>query len=227
MIDLCISGSLSKDIILFSINGETKYIDQFSKEIHFSLEEKKIYRIHFEQKTEQYISRFAENVLNILFLPVRGIFNIVTFNINQNWENDISAFKLSGYIEINLHKDTEILFDLKHGKFDKKTNSFIPPLISFYPNVSIEQAITSDATEVSKKHGNYLQNIASVSMLLFVLLIYLLFVGLGNKLYIACVITSMLVLVFGILVFVLVQRSFKKKKSLLMTLAHQLSHEHS
>lgn len=112
-------------------------------------------------------------MLNILFLPVRGIYNVITFNIDQNWEKEISVFKLCGYIDICIHEDTQVLFELKHGKFDKESNSFMLPMISFFGNVLIEQSITSDVAEISKGHCNHLLNIASVSLLLFTLLVTL------------------------------------------------------
>ena len=37
MIDLCISGILSKDTVVFSLDGESKTVDPFSKQVHFSL----------------------------------------------------------------------------------------------------------------------------------------------------------------------------------------------
>ena len=112
MIDLCISGNLDKDVVIFSLNGESKTVDQFSKQVHFSLEENKIYRLDFEQRSEQFMPGYVEIMLNILFLPIRGIFNVLTFNTDQTWEKDISAFKISGYIDINLNKNTNISFEL-------------------------------------------------------------------------------------------------------------------
>ena len=85
MIDLTISGTLDKDVVVFTLNGESKTVDQFSKQVHFSLEKRKTYRLYFEQKSEQYIPRCAEILLNIMFLPIRGIFNVLTFNTTQDW----------------------------------------------------------------------------------------------------------------------------------------------
>ena len=225
MIDLCITGTLEKDIVVFSVDGETKTIDQFSNHIHFSLEEKKIYRIQFEQKSEQFVPRYAEVMLNILFFPVRGIFNILTFNNVQNWEKDISAFKVSGYIDISLNKDTEISFDLRHGEFDKDTNKFQRPIISFDPSILIEQLCSPDAKEIIKKHQNHLLNIGSASVLLLALLFYLIFIGVRNEIYVACIFTLILLIAFGVLIAYLLFHSFKKKNSLLTALEQQSEHQ--
>ena len=221
MIDLCISGTLSKDTVLFSLDEETKIIDQFSKEIHFSLEENQKYRIYFEQKSELDIPRFVEIMLKVISLPIRGIFNVITFNSEPNWEEDISAFKLAGYIDICVNEDAKVSFELKHGNFDKKSTSFIAPKISFSPTIVTEQSITKDTAEISKAHSKHLWNIASVSVLLFALLIYLLYVGFSSDNYIVGIIVSVLLAVFAGVIFFLVLQSFKKKKSLLVTLANQ------
>ena len=181
MIDLCISGNLNKDLVVFSLNGESQTVDQFSKQVHFSIEEKKTYRLYFEQKSEQYIPHYAEILLNILFLPIRGIFNVLTSNTIQDWAKDISAFKLSGYIDINLCENTEISFMLTQGNIEKNTHKFRTPSISFSPNVSVKQQLTPDIKEITKKHCNHLLNICSASILLFALLFYLLAIGLKNE----------------------------------------------
>ena len=223
MIDLYISGTIEKDAVIFSLNGESKTINQFSKQIHFSVEEKKIYRIHFEQKNEQFIPRHIEIILNILFLPIRGIINILAFNTIPIWWNDISAFKISGYIDIDLNETTEISFELKQGHFDKSTNMFCPPVISFSPDILTEQSCTADITEIKKAHHNHLSNIASASILLFALLLYLLYIGAKNELDVACIITSILMILLCILTTWLIWHSFKKRGALLMVLNNQQS----
>lgn len=196
-------------------------MDQFSKQVHFSLEERKTYRLYFEQKSEQYIPRCAAFMLHILFLPIRGVLNVLTFNTNQNWEKDISAFKLSGYIDITLNENTEISFKLTQGYIEKTTNKFRDPTISFSPNVLVEQELTPDSKEITKKHCDHLLNIASASLLLFALLIYLFAVGFKNEKYYACIATSLFIIIFAILTVYLVLTSFKKRKALMEAFSSQ------
>lgn len=223
MINLSISGFLEKDMVIFSLNGESKSVDQFCKQIHFSLEEKKTYRLYFEQKSEQLIPRFAEFLLNILFLPIRGVFNVLAFYANQTWEKDISAFKISGYIDINLDHDTKISFELKQGRFEKQTNTFYKPTISFSHDVSMKKTYSKDIKEITKNHHNYVQNICSSSALLLALLLYLLFVGFKNELYDACIVTSTLIIFFSILTLSLIFHSYRKRTNLISTLTSQQS----
>ena len=221
MIDLCISGNLNKDGVVFSLDGETQTITQFSEEVHFSLEENQEYRIYFEQKQSEYISHFAEILLNIISLPIRGIFNVITFNSDQNWEKDISAFKLSGYIDVCISEDTKVSFELKRGNFARESNTFTTPMISFSPDVLTEQLFTADEEEISKEHSVFLWNIVSVSILLFAILIYLLCVGVNNDIYIAKIVVSILLVAFAGVLSFLVVHSFKKKRTLLEILGSQ------
>lgn len=225
MIDLCISGNLNKDLVVFSLNGESQTVDQFSKQVHFSIEERKTHRLYFEQRSEQYIPHYAEILLNILFFPIRGIFNVLTFNTTQDWAKDISAFKLSGYIDINLQENTEISFKLIHGNIEKNTHEFRSPSISFSPNVSVEQQLTPDIKEITKKHNNHLLNICSASILLFALLFYLLAVGLKNENYFSFVATSLIIIMFIVLTLYLILTSFKKRKTLMKTFISQCGKE--
>jgi uncharacterized membrane protein required for colicin V production len=221
MIDLTISGTLDKDVIVFTLNGESGHIDQFSKQIHFSVDETKTHRLYFEQKSEQYIPRSAEIILDILFLPIRGAFNVLTFNTVQTWEKDISAFKLSGYVDINPTETAAISFTLEQGRFEKETNMFCRPIISFFPEMPVDQNCSADVKEITKKHYNHVLNICSAAILLFGILFYLLFVGLNRGLYVACIITSTFIVSFAILTFCLILHSFRKRSYLISVLTAQ------
>lgn len=223
MVDLLISGSPDNDAIVFSLNGESKTIDRFSNEVLFSLEEGQPYRLKFEQKSEQFIPHYVEIFLNILFLPIRGTLNVLTFNTVQEWEKDISAFKISGYIDINLSENTQISFDLTRGKFDKNVNRFYEPTISFFPDTPAERLCTPDVEEIIKKHHDHLLNIVSTSVILFALMFYLLCIGFKNKIYTACVIVSLFIIAFGTLTVYLILFSFKKRKNLITTLTSKQS----
>ena len=64
-------------------------------------------------------------------------------------------------------------------------------------------------------------NIGSASILLFALLIYLLTVGFKTKNDLACIVTSLIIIMSSILVVYLVLTSFKKRKSLINTFTRQ------
>ena len=227
MIDLCISGTLDEelggDAVIFSIGGESKNVDLFSGQVHFLLEENKTYRLRFEQRSQRSVPQFVENILDVLFLPVRGILNAITFNGSPDWWKDVSAFKISGYVDINFNANAEISFELKSGYFDKNTNTFCPPAISFSPDISTERSCIPDVKEITKAHHNHLLNIASGSVLLFALLFYLLYVGVKNEMNVACVIVSILIISFVILTVWLILHSFRKRKALIIVLDSQQS----
>ena len=227
MIDLCISGILDEDLggdaVIFSIGGESKNVDLFSGQVHFLLEENKTYRLRFEQRPQRSVPQFVENILDVLFLPVRGILNAITFNGSPDWWKDVSAFKISGYVDINFNANAEISFELKAGYFDKNTNTFCPPAISFSPDISTERSCIPDVKEITKAHHNHLLNIASGSVILFALLFYLLYVGVKNEINVACVIVSILIISFVILTVWLILHSFRKRKALIIALNSQQS----
>ena len=226
MVDLfiTITGSLDRDILAFTVENETKTFDSFSKGIHFSLEKNRTYRICFEQKPARYLPRSAEIVLNLLCLPIRGIFNIITFNVDQNWEKDISAFRVSGYMDVNLNENTEVSFSFKQGRYDKKAHIFYEPTITCSPDMIISKLITPDAKAIARNHTSFLQNIASASVLFFALLIFLLIQSINHRQYGAFVFVLVVILVFSILVGYLVVNSFQKRKRLLTIFRAQVFH---
>lgn len=67
MIDLHISGAAEEYSVDFTVGGETKTVDSVRKDIHFSLEENKEYRVYFEQKTPKYLPCVVEILLEFCF----------------------------------------------------------------------------------------------------------------------------------------------------------------
>ena len=149
--------------------------------------------------------------------------HVITFNVDPDWWKDVSAFKISGYVDINFNANAEISFELKAGYFDKNTNTFCPPAISFSPDISTERSCIPDVKEITKAHHNHLLNIASGSVILFALLFYLLYVGVKNEINVACVIVSILIISFVILTVWLILHSFRKRKALIIALNSQQS----
>ena len=158
-----------------------------------------------------------------MFLPFWDCVECYYIQSASDWEKDISAFKISGYIDINLSENTQISFDLTRGKFDKNVNRFYEPTISFFPDISAERLCTPDVEEIIKKHHDHLLNIVSTSVILFALMFYLLFIGFKNKIYTACVIVSLFIIAFGTLSVYLILFSFKKRKDLITTLTSKQS----
>lgn len=225
MIDLCITGTLKSDILEFTVGDETKAIDRFSNSVHFSLEPKQTYRIYFEQKREQYIPRPVEIVLNLLLLPIRGLFNVITFNVDQAWEKEISAFKASGYIDINLETDTELSFEYKSGSFDKSQKYFYEPTVLFSSEYPTNQKNIADDSDIRRKHINFVQNVISVGIWFYLLFIFLLVISIKYSYHIAFAIVLSVIVIFSILIASLLINSFRKKKQLISALSKQNKHK--
>lgn len=216
MIDLHISGLTDRYPIDFTVGGTTKTVDLVRKDIHFSLEENKEYRIYFRQKNENHIPRGAEIFLSLIFLPVRGIFNVITFNTDQDWEREISAFRVSGYADVTFTENTELSFRLNTGKYDGKT--FHGPEMIFSPEMSVNQTLTRAPEEIFSAHRRFLKNLASVSLLFFALFIFLLIAAINANLFGAAVFISAITVFMGGLIAFFALRSFKKRKELLKLL---------
>ena len=223
MIDLCIAGSLCRDSIVFSVNGETKTINQFNKSIHFLLIENKEYRIFFDQQREEDIPIGVKVLLEILFFPIRGVFNVILYNTDQDWEKDISVYKVSGYIDVKFNKNTNILFNLKYGGYDANKKQFYKPEIVFSPDIHVNQITVIDVREISLKHSTFLKNLASVGLLFFILFAYLLVIAINNAITFASIFISIVMIFMGFFLGCLILHSFKKKKFLLTTLYKQQS----
>ena len=216
MIDLHISGVTEEYSVDFTVGGETKTVDSVRKDIHFSLEENKEYRVYFEQKTPKYLPRGVEILLEILFLPLRGLFNVITFNVKPDWEKDVSAFRVSGYFDVKPKENTDLSFRLKPGEYDGK--SFSRPELVFSSETEVRQAAIPAPEEIFSGHGRYLKNILSVGLLFFALFIYLLAVAVDNAIPAAIICVSAVLLFGTILLGYSIFRSFKKRKTLLAAL---------
>lgn len=224
MIDLCITGSLGedeKDIFEFTVDNNTKTIDQFNKSATFSIDTPQTCRIYFEQKRAEYIPRNMETVLNLLFLPIRGLLNIITFNAESNWECEVTGFRVSGYMDINLEKDITITFEYKKDFFDKLSNTFFKPKMCFDAEFNAVQTIIPDDNEIRKSHSEFVQKIISVSIWFYVLFAFLLVQSIKYSRHIALIIISSIIMVISIIITLIIIKSFKKKRQLIRILSKQ------
>ena len=215
MINFCITGTLEEDILEFTINGETKSIDQFTKRIIFPLENKGIYRVYFKQKNAEYIPKQVEKVVKILFLPIKGLFNIITFNVDSIWEEKISGFRVSGYTDIKIERDIEIKFQYQAGYFDKLKECFNKPKILFYDECEVFQQNIIDDYNIKQKYEGFVQKVISVSMWFYILFGYLFVQSVAHKNQVAFVILLCTIIFFSILIGMILVNGLKKKKKLI------------
>lgn len=218
MINLCITGTIEDNVFSFTIDGETKIIDQFNKRVNFILKDKGVYRIFFKQKVEEYIPEKVDKAISILFIPIKGLFNIITFNVPYKWEEKISAFKVSGYIDINIERDTEITFQYKYGFFNELKECFDKPKILFFNACEVFQQNTAYEDDIKKKYCGFVQNVISVSMWFYILFGYLFIQSISHNNYLAFTVILNVLIIFSILIGLVLAKAFKKKKRLILIL---------
>ncbi len=220
MIDFSITGTIEEEILEFTIDGKTKSIDQFTPKINFALEDKGVYRIFFEQKIAKYIPEQIDKAVNILLMPIKGLFDILTFNVDSKWEEKISAFRVSGYIDINIESDTEITFQYTAGHFNKSKGYFDKPIILFSNKSKCEvfQQDIADDGDIKKKYYGFVQNVISVSMWFYILFGYLFIQSISHSNYTALIILLSVIIFFSVLIGVIFSKASVKKKKLILIL---------
>ena len=213
MIDLSITGMIEEGILEFTVNGKTKSIDQFTPKINFTLKDKGVCRIFFEHKMAKYVPKRIEKAIDILFMPITGLFNILTFNVEPNWEK-ISVFRVSGYIYINIESDTEITFQYTVGYFNKSKECFDKPIILFSNNKCevFQQAIAYDG-DIKQKHYEFVRNVISASMWFYILFGYLFIQSISHNNYGALIILSIVIIFFSVLIGMILAKASVKRKN--------------
>lgn len=219
MIDLSITGTIEEGVFEFTFCGETKSIDQFTPKINFHLEGKGVHRIFFEQKKAKYIPGQIDKAVSILLTPLKGLFNILTFNVDSKWEEKISAFKVSGYIDVDIESDTELTFQYTAGYFNRSKGDFNKPVLLFSSKGECEvfQKYIIDYDAVKNRYYSFVQNVISVSMWFYILFGYLFIQSVLHGNYGALIILLIAVIFFSALIgVVLAKASVKKNKLILM-----------
>ena len=216
MITLSINGIFREDeVYQLKINDDVKLIDQFSKCACFSLPARGNYRIYFEQKRTCQLPKCIGIPLMILCFPFRGLFNILTFNSENNWEKETTAFRLAGYIDIDICEDSEIKFRTIQSYYDQNSNVFIEPSLQIDSPCDQTMQNIWDDIGIRQKYNAFLKNLISVSIWFYVLFGYLFSRAVYGSNRIAIISVGVILLLVSCIIIGLIAVNHKKMKKIL------------
>ncbi len=147
--------------------GQTKEIDSLSKEVLFDIEKPGSYRITVKQLEEKLLPRAFYIPFFILTAPVIGIFNALFLNNETNWEEDIRAWRLNSYFDIDITGDTEITLTAVNSKYI--SHHFTEPLLTVKPENSVNYENIPNRPDFSRRFWKFTRKLISVFSLAFVL----------------------------------------------------------
>ena len=203
------------DIYELRINDDIKVIDQFTRNISFSLKDNGLYRVYFEQKHGHQLPKYIGIPLMLLCLPLKGLFNILTFNSEHDWYKETTAFRLSGYVDIEVHEDSEMEWRVTWGYFDQKRGTFVEPVLETSPSCNQLLSNVCDNTEIRRKYNAFINNLASVSIWFYLLFGYLFGISVYNSNHFAMILTGLLLLSLSCIILGIILVSRRKMRRLL------------
>lgn len=197
------------------INNCTKTLYHYENFVEFDLPPKDNYILEVNRKPDKSNRRFLNVLLFLITIIFQGLFNIIIFNTNTKWINDIIPLCFKSKIIINMNCDTEINLIYTKSKLVNNVK-VIPPHLYANGNEIKDIKYTINYYDFSNQYFNYVKRLASIFSIIFVLLLFLCFVAIKHN-YIAITVFILLLLLGIILIIILISvTQYKKLKKLLL-----------
>ncbi len=192
-----------------SVGEMEKIIDSVHPAVSFSVDNGPC-EILIEQFSEPTPDGGFWKILNIISLPLKGLFNMIFSYTDVEWEEKIRAYKLKSRITIDVLDDCEYEFSLIDSEFLWRTESFSSPVVMCDENVDIHTESIENPDSIDQCYQKFIQKMYSefsFVLLFFGILLYN-YKRDGNK---ATMIICGIVIV-GLFIFAIFLNVFNEKK---------------
>lgn len=210
-----IIGKFNFDNIYEVTIGDMKKELSFSnKNAVFEVADTGTYRIYIEKQSVK-VHKAAILIINFLTLILQGIINIILFNDINNWADNIEAYSMRCYFDIQVKNDTVIKISIIESKYIEMNKCFTLPKINIYPNVDCITKILPNRSSIVHNFYLFVKKIASAGIIFYVLFSYLLYVAFTiHSLWMAVFLIT--VIVGGsLIIYFSILKAAKKKNKLL------------
>ncbi len=150
---------------------QVKTIDSLSKEVKFDIEKAGNYRISVKQLEAKMPPKSVYIPVYIITGPLVGIGTLLFFHNEASWEENIRAWLLNSYFNIDITGDTEITLTVVNSEY--KSSKFSAPALSTEPESTVYYENIPNKKDIPRKFKNFLWVLYSgfsLAVVLFVIM---------------------------------------------------------
>lgn len=158
-----------KETYGISVGKIDKFIDSTRRNVSFYLKEGE-HQVYIEQYFPPTPCGVLRKLIDVVTLPFVGVFNILSFNSNVEWEREVCAFGLRSVLNLNVCEDAEYKITLSKSEFSWETERFSEPSIDTLPHIDAKTEYIENPQSIDicyKKYTRKLYSVLSVILILF------------------------------------------------------------
>ncbi len=158
------------------IGDMEKVLSYPDKSLDFEIADEGKYKLSIE-KESPCIPLVLSVIINLITLVLQGIINIIFFNDNLNWEDDIEAYNIRGYCDLDLKGNEVIQIRIRESRYLKDKKLFSLPQVTVSPNTDFIVEILPNGNSISQRYNAFVKKVFSVGIIFYALFLYLLHVA--------------------------------------------------
>lgn len=197
------------------VDGESRQLDDIDKEAIFDLSEARSYKIKIKQERSFNNHTVFMIILFVITAVLQGVVNILLMNTESDWYKDITPFLVSKDFDIFISSDQTITLKYKNARFYDERYCFSKPILYIDDVIQDNCVYSCNYVDFYNQYFVYLKKIISIGLICEIIFSSLLSVSLSNKIYLAAVVCSFVLISLLILQLFLFIKEYKFLKRIL------------
>ncbi len=210
---LNINAEISPEVnLIVKIGGDIKIINNINKKVSFNIEKNNQYTIYIKEIIDESNRTFKNILFFICTLLIQGIFHILFFNTDSNWLNNVKAWCIKAKVVFCSDNDLNLQITYIKSYYDSKRNIWSNPIINVNPVYDLTVYYKRNKESFFNQFFNYIKKLISVSSIVLIIFLYLLYVSVLNKNVLAILITTLIIISIVCIIIFVIKSEYKKLK---------------
>lgn len=159
---LTIHGNFAeKEVFLLSLNGESKSLDFYNKDVLFQVEKSGEYFVEFEQVARKQ-NRVLGWLIYLFTVLIQGIFNIILMNVDSDWHQNVKPYSVKGKFSVFVDGDKTICLDYCSSRYMEPRHTWGKPELSISEVEHLDVVYIKEEENIKVQYGCYVKRIFSV-----------------------------------------------------------------
>lgn len=195
-------------------DNQTKLIDSIDKSATFEINNHCNNEIVVEQKKRVVLPRWLRYIFLIVTLPLQGLFNIITFNSDSSWENNICPYRIKAILSVNSDTDEVIYLTINKASYCGKNGKVKFPTMEVNPDIKKHIEYIDNFDDVDYQFKRFIIKFMSIVEVFFLIFAFLLYNAIISSNVIAIICTVAIICASIAVMIYIVLFNYKKKRNI-------------
>lgn len=193
------------------VGGAEQELNHMMPEASFELDRGE-YPVELQSSTIDPIPKILDWLIYFSTIVIQGVFHILIWNTESNWLRNVHPIFLKTTFTICVSRDMNVKLIYKDAIYDEITSHWTMPSVNIVPDIPVETTFCIKQNEISSAYTQYARKVGAIYAVLLLILSYLLYVAIANRIILAIWILPLIICGMGAAVFFLLHSQNRKQK---------------